>query len=40
MGGSVWGLRIVDSMECREVVVDGKDFGKEVGGVDKAGEED
>ncbi len=44
MGVGVWGLKIVGGAvkegKSGNVVVDGKDFGEEVGGVDQAGEED
>ena len=44
MGVGVWGLRMIGSAvkegKGGYVVVDGKDFGEEVGGADEAGEED
>jgi hypothetical protein len=43
-GERVWGLRMiggaVKEREGDNVTVDGKDFGEEVGGVNKAGKED
>jgi hypothetical protein len=44
VGGGVWGLRVVGGAvkegEDGYVAVDGKDLGEEIGGVDRAGEED